>query len=197
MKPSALALTVLLTTGIWAAAAAQDATTPGLREQAFKVGGRVSLDLSAGGYTVKGSNDDMIRVRWRTGDPNEMSRASADIAVQGTSATIRTRGPQNRFKVEIELPRRTDVQLSLSAGDLDMIGLEGNKDVSMWAGDLTIEVGEGTQYRQVDASVRFGEISPVPFGRSKGGIFRSFHWTGSGQYTINARLFAGDLKLVR
>jgi hypothetical protein len=126
-----------------------------------------------------------------------MASVVADIAVTGTSAMVRTRGPRDKFSVEIDVPQRTDLYVSLSAGDLDVLGIEGNKDVSMWAGDMTIEVGDGKQYRQVDASVRFGEITPRPFGRSKGGILRSFHWSGSGKYSISAKLFAGDLKLVQ
>jgi hypothetical protein len=67
----------------------------------------------------------------------------------------------------------------------------------MWAGDVTMELGDAELYRRVDASVRAGEISAQPFGRSTGGLFRSVRWDGKGKYTINASLFAGDLKLVR
>ena len=197
MKAPTLALTALLATAAWASVPAQGTAVPGLREQAFKPGGRVSLDLSAGDYLVRGASDEMIRVRWKTRDPNDMAQASAEIAVGGQDATVRVRGPKHNFNVEIDVPRRTDLVLNLSAGDLDVLGIEGNKDVSMWAGDLTIEVGDGSQYRLVDASVRLGDLAARPFGRSTGGILRSVHWTGTGKYTINAKLFAGDLKLVK
>src|SRR5687768_845515 len=38
------------------------------------------------------------------------------------------------------------------------------------------------------ATVRAGEISARAFGRSTGGLFRSFRWDGSGKYTIDADL---------
>ena len=175
----------------------QDAATRDQVERAFKPGGSIAMDLSAGGYVIKGTAQEAIRVRWRTDDPGQSARVQAEVAVDGSNATIRTRGPKNHFRVEIEVPQRTNLDVSLSAGDLDVLGVEGNKQLSMWAGDVTLEVGASDLYKRVDASVRFGELTLSPFGANKGGILRSFHWNGTGKYTISAKLFAGDLKFVR
>jgi hypothetical protein len=166
-------------------------------ERPFKAGGSIGFDLSAGAYTIRGSAEDRISVRWEVRDPDDRARVRTDIAVQGASATIRTRGPKNNFRVDIDVPSRCDLDLTLSAGDLRVRGIEGNKSLSMWAGDVTIEVGRAEQYRVVDVSVRAGDLTVEPFNRNTGGLFRSFHWTGSGKYAIHAKLFAGDLKLVR
>jgi hypothetical protein len=122
-------------------------------------------------------------------------RVSADVS--GKTATVRTGGPRNGFRVEIEIPERSNVHLDLSAGELRMRGVEGSKDISMWAGEASIEVGDPTRYRRVDATVRFGEIGARPFNVNKGGIFRSFHWNGKGEYTLRARIFAGELQLIQ
>lgn len=165
-------------------------------EKAFPAGGRVDLDLSAGGYVVRGTTDDVIRVRWRT--PEAASQGRAEIDIQGAKATVKTHGPKDRFQVEIDLPARTDINLNLSAGDLRVRGLEGSKNVSVWAGDVLLEVGNPDQYRKVEASVRLGDLTMTPFGLGNtGGIFRKRSWSGSGQHSIKATLFAGDLKLVR
>lgn len=132
-----------------------------------------------------------------TRDASDLSRAHAEISVSGTSAAVRVRGPKNNFRVTIDVPARTDLTMDVSAGDLKVSGIEGNKVLDMWAGDVTIAVGDPAQYRRVDASVRFGEITSRPFSASKGGIFRSFSWDGSDPYTLRATLFAGDLKLHR
>ena len=163
-------------------------------EKAFAKGGRVHLDLSAGDYTIRGSAIDAVRVRWETRNGES---ARADVTVTGINAAVRTRGPKNNFRVTVDVPRRADLDIELSAGDLKVRGIEGNKALSMWAGDVTIEVGEVNLYRRVDATVRAGELSAAPFGRDTGGLFRSLHWKGSGPYTIDARLTAGDLKLVK
>lgn len=192
-----VAFVALLAAGLQLTGAAQE-TTPGNEVQkAFVKGGRVYLHLSAGDYTIRGGAADTVRVHWKTRDPRDMDSAGADVSISGVNATIRTRGPKNNFKVTIDLPQRADLDIELSAGDLKVGGIEGNKTLSMWAGDVTIEVGDADLYKQVDATVRAGEISAHPFGRTTGGLFRSLHWKGAGKYTLHARLTAGDLKLVR
>jgi hypothetical protein len=163
----------------------------------FAPAGAIHLDLSAGDYTIKGTDEGSIRVAWTTRRDRDSSRVWADIQVRGTNATVRTRGAGNGVRVQIDVPRRSDLDITLTAGDLTIRGIEGNKRLSMWAGDVTMELGDAELYRRVDASVRAGEISAQPFGRSTGGLFRSVRWDGKGKYTINASLFAGDLKLVR
>ncbi|CAN5507838.1 hypothetical protein BH23ACI1_BH23ACI1_21430 [soil metagenome] len=167
-------------------------------EKAFRAGGSVRLDLSAGEYVIRGTPDDTIRLRWHTRTSEDAARVQADVVVDGQSASVRTGGPKDGFSVEIDLPSRTNINLSLSAGDLKVRGLQGNKDISVWAGDVLLEVGSPDQYRKVDASVRLGDLTMQPFGLDNtGGVFRSRSWSGSGEYTIKAALFAGDLKLVR
>ena len=166
-------------------------------EKAFAKGGRIRLDLSAGDYTIRGQMIDAIRVRWETRDARDMRSVRTDVIISGAVATVRTDGPRNHFRVAIDVPQRVDLDVELSAGDLTVKGVEGNKTLSMWAGDVTIDVGDPGQYRRVDATVRAGEISASPFGRSTGGLFRSLHWKGPGSYILDAKLTAGDLKLVK
>jgi phage baseplate assembly protein gpV len=176
---------------------AQETKAPDSVEKAFAKGGRIALDLSAGAYRIRGRMIDSVRLRWQTRDPRDMSSVRADVTVSGATARIRTQGPKNNFRVEIDVPQRVDLDIELTAGDLTVNGVEGNKTLSMWAGDVTIEVGSTDLYRRVDATVRAGEISATPFGRTSGGLFRSLHWTGRGPYILDAKLTAGDLKLVR
>ena len=190
---SIAAWVMLATVGV---AAQRSSDPPDQVERAFPTGGSIALDLSAGAYTIRGTSENVIRVRWETRS-GDGAQVQADVAVQGGNATIRTRGPKNNFRVSIDVPRRSDLGLSLSAGDLSVRGVEGNKTLSMWAGDVTLEVGEPALYRHVEASVRIGELTLQPFSRNTGGLLRSFSWDGTGKYTVRAKLFVGDLKLVR
>ena len=81
----------------------------------------------------------------------------------------------------MDVPAVADIQLDLSAGELSFKGVEGNKSVSMWAGEVTMEVGDPQLYRRVDVTVRAGEIQASPFGGSRGGLMRSFRWNGEGR----------------
>jgi hypothetical protein len=169
-------------------------------ERPFAPAGTIRLDLSAGDYRLMRGDDNTIRVAWETRDVESLNATRVNVTVRGKDAAIRTSGARrfgnNHFRVEIELPRRSDLQLRMTAGDLSIAGIEGHKDVFLRAGDLTIEVADPAQYKQVNASVTAGDISARPFGFSTGGLFRSFASTGPGRYQLRARLWAGDLKLL-
>ncbi|MPY86972.1 MAG: hypothetical protein GEU99_03530 [Luteitalea sp.] len=164
-------------------------------ERPFAPGGRITMNLSAGDYTIEGSSDARIRLQWETRDPEDARDVKVQANVEGTDAQIKTDGPSNGFRVTIEIPARSDVSVRLSAGDLTLRDVEGHKDISAWAGDLKIGIGRAADYRRVDASVTAGDLQAAPFKVSKGGLFRSFTWEGSGRYDLRARLTAGDLTL--
>jgi len=168
----------------------------GFPDRAFTHGGSVRLNLAAAAYHLRGREDDRIQVRWSSSKPAMKDRLHADVEVKGARAVIWTIAPHNSgARFDIDLPSRCDLDVDLNAGDLEVRNIEGNKNVSMWAGDVTIDVGKAELYQRVEASVRFGDISAPPFNRSTGGIFRSLSWSGSGKYIVRAKLFAGDLKL--
>jgi hypothetical protein len=171
------------------------AVAPPVIERPFAQGGKLAMRLSAGEYTIENATDERIRLSWETRDPSAARRVQARVDVDGTSATIHTDGPSNGFVVSIAVPTKSDLVIRLSAGELTIRGIEGHKDVSAWAGELTIGVGPAANYRTVDASVLAGEIQAAPFNGSKGGVFRSFLWTGNGSYELRARLTAGEITL--
>ena len=166
-------------------------------ERQFVSGGTVRLDLSAGDYDIVASPDNRIRITL-TDRGRDNPDAYVDIEVKGSTASIETDGPMSDgLDVRIELPRLTNIVLKLSAGDLKVTGVEGSKDVSAGAGDVSIAVGPRDQYRHVNASIRIGDLNAEPFNVRKEGFFRSFEWTGKGKYDLRAHLTVGDLKLTQ
>jgi len=166
----------------------------GATEKAFAPGGRVRLDLSAGDYTIRAGRDDRIHVQWHAAF-SDAWRVAVDVRVTGSDAVVRTKGPRNNFRVVIELPSRTDLKVDLSAGELRVGGIAGNKDVGLWAGDILIDVGRADDYARVHASVTAGDINASPFGGHKEGLFRSFTWRGPGRYSLKVDLTAGNVTL--
>jgi hypothetical protein len=166
-------------------------------ERAFSAGGIVTLNLSSGDYTVRAGASDRIRVRWRAedrDDDEDMRKIQVVTDVFERVLTIRTKGPTNKARFTIEIPARSDIHLRVRAGDVRIEGIEGNKDVRMTAGDLHIDVEPG-MLRHVHASVAFGDLKASPLGIEKDGMRNTFDWFGTGQYTLDARLFAGDVHL--
>jgi hypothetical protein len=165
-------------------------------ERAFAPGGAIHMNLSAGGYRISGAKEDRIRVQWKVRNVEDLPRVRVQADVKGSVATLATDGVRNGFEAEIHVPTRSGLRVRLTAGDLTVEGIEGNKDIESHAGDLTIDVGRAEDYSRVDASLWAGDLEAPPFNVSKGGLFRSFDWKGSGAYTLHAHLKAGDLRLL-
>ena len=163
-------------------------------ERAFPAGGKIRMDLSAGEYRIEAGPDDKLRIDW-TSDERRRRRSSVRTEVRGNEATLITDGPSRRFRVRIEVPRRSDLNVRLTAGDLTLRGIEGDKDVELHAGELDIDVGRPEDYRRVEATVWAGEIHALPFNVTKEGLFRSFNRTGQGKYNFRAHLKAGELRM--
>jgi hypothetical protein len=166
-------------------------------ERAFFEGGIVTLNLSSGDYTVRAGASNRVRVRWRAEDPEDekdMRKIQVVSDVFERVATIRTKGPTSRTRFTIEVPARSDLHLRVHAGDIRIEGIEGNKDVRMSAGDLDIDVQPDT-LRYVHASVSIGDLTARSLGIEKDGFKNSLDWFGDGQYTLDARLFVGDVHL--
>jgi hypothetical protein len=189
------ALVAVLCLGMTSLAAAQSRPTDSL-ERSFAAGGRVRLDLSAGDYRVSGSPDDRVHVEWSIRDPSKMKRVHVDARVTGAEAVVRVEGPDNSdLRVHVRVPARSDLVVRMTAGDLKVEGIQGDKDVASHAGDLDIEMGPIADLRRVEAAVWAGDLQAAPLQISKGGLFRSFKWDGKGRYQVQAHLKAGDLKL--
>jgi hypothetical protein len=161
----------------------------------FAAGGNIRMHLGAGDYRLHGSKGDRIRVRWSVEDPEDARKVRVKIETNGALATLHASGPHSNFRMEIDVPSVSNLYVRLSAGDLRVAGIEGNKNLQIHAGDLRIDVGRPEQYNHVDASVQIGDISAEPFQVRKSGFWRSFKWTGSGKYRLHAHVGTGDIRL--
>jgi hypothetical protein len=174
----------------------RDARTSDSIERPFPQDGRIRMNLSAGEYHISGSPDRRIRLDWSVRDADQLAKVHARADVRERDANITTDGPNNKgLNVAIQVPQQADLYVRLTAGDLRIEGIRGNKDVELHAGDVRIDVGRAEDYHTVDASVWAGEIQAAPFEVFKGGLFRSFDWSGKGSYRLHAHLKAGDLRL--
>ena len=187
--PAAMFLAVLSVAPITLAAQ----TTGSPAEKDFVSGGRIKMTLESGDYKILASSDNRIHVRW-----NEASARGVQVKLttNGNSADVRVENtPDNNFHATIEVPALADLRIRLTAGDMSVTGIKGDKDIEIRAGDLSISVGNSSDWGDVDASVTAGDINASPFQASKGGLFRSFHWRGPGKYRLHVHLMAGDVNL--
>ena len=194
MKPTIAAALFLTTLSVSTTyLRAQGAGSPA--EKDFVSGGKVEMTLESGDYKIRASSDNRIHVRW-----NEASAKGVRVKLttNGKSADLRVEDtPHNNFHAIIEVPALTDVRIRLTAGDLSVSGVKGDKDIELNAGDLNISVGSSSDWGDVDASVTAGDIHAPAFQEARGGLFRSFKWKGPGKYILRVHLTAGDINLLK
>ena len=160
-------------------------------EKDFVSGGKVEMTLESGDYNIRASSDNRIHVRW-----NEASGARVKLTTNGKSADLRVENtPHNNFHATIEVPALTDLRIRLTAGDMSVTGIKGDKDIELNAGNVNISVGSSSDWGDVDASVTAGDIHAPAFQAAKGGLFRSLNWKGPGKYKLHVHLMAGDVNL--
>lgn len=151
------------------------------------------MTLRAGQIEVVGTSREGIRITC-----DILNRADASrVKISFAAGRIRVHGgPDNGVNYRIEVPEKTGVVIRATAGDMQVKGLVGDKDIELRAGNLTVDVGDPGLYRVAEGHVMAGNISARPFGSQKDGLFRSFRKdNSSGQYRLRAELMAGDLTL--
>lgn len=166
---------------------------PNQFEAAFSPGGRISLDLSAGGYYIRGTSENKIRVELDSGEARDVR---CHVNVDGTHAKVQLEGPSNNFHATIYIPQRSDLVVDQTIGDLMVSNVEGNKELGLNIGQLQVEVPVNAPLPNFDGSVIIGDISAHNWHVDKGGFFRGFISRSSGPYSIKAHVDIGDLEVI-
>ena len=165
-------------------------------EMDFPSGGNLTLHIRSADIHILGARDNKLTVHASGRDGASSTTIDARFQRSGNSGDLDVSGgPHNEVTIEVHVPENTNLWIRIPAGNVEVTGITGDKDVSLHAGNLEIAVGDPASYAHVEASVTSGDIEATPFGESHGGLFRSFEKSGSGKYKLVARLWAGDLIL--
>jgi hypothetical protein len=162
-------------------------------DKPFTAGGRVQIELASGGYVIRPAADNHVRI---TSDRN-IGDASVEVTAEGASARVESKNTPRNFRATIEVPAAADLVVNLTAGELVIEPIAGNKDINSNAGEIRVAVGNPDDYASVDATLKAGDIQADAFGGSKSGVMPHFTWSGPGKRTIHADLGAGKLVLHR
>jgi len=164
--------------------------------QQFAAGGQIHLDLSSGGYTIRGGDTDEIVISYHADSEDQLRGIKAGVHVTGSIARINISGtPHNNFRAEIEVPRQSALKVEMFAGEVVIDDVTGDKDVHLTSGRIEIRIPNPDEYGPREASVTAGSIEASAFNISKGGLFRSFEQSGRGKYRLRARVTTGEIDL--
>jgi hypothetical protein len=193
MKTAAvLSICLFLFVGAVEAQQPASATT----SQKFLSGGTIRLHLEAGGYTLSPSDSDTITVTCEHRSQEKLKQVRVTINAAGTTADVYVRNtPNNNFTAVIEIPRRSNVWARLTAGEITVGTIEGDKDIELNAGSLVVDIPKPQDYGVREASVTTGSISAPAFEENRDGLFRSFRQHGPGKYRLHVHVLAGEITL--
>ena len=162
----------------------------------FASGGQIDLHIRSAKIQIVGIDENRIGVRVGGEQGSNSTDMKARFGRSMNSCELQiTGGPHNELTITVQVPKNSNLFVRIFAGDVQVKGITGNKDIALHAGDLTIGVGDAADYAHVQASVTTGEIDAKPFGESHGGLFRSFEKSGNGKYKLVAHVDAGELTL--
>lgn len=165
-------------------------------EADFPSGGQLDLHIRSAEIHIVGSDENRVGVRVGGKQGSKSTDMRARFKRSDNSCELRvTGGPRNELTITVQVPKNSNLFVRIFAGDVEVRGIKGNKDIELEAGDLTIGVGNPADYAHVEASVTTGEIDAKPFGESHGGLFRSFEKSSGGKYKLFAHVGAGELTL--
>jgi hypothetical protein len=197
MTRIALALSVLTASACAGTAELATTCTSGLDTE-LQPGREIRMDLRSAEIHIVGANTSRLRVSCELQAPEKNDDVAISYKATGGGGELKIKGgPRNDTKFRIEVPHQTHLYVRSPAGELKVRGVTGNKDIGLRAGQLTIDVGNPSEYAHTDLAVRVGELSAPVYGvANKGGLFRSYRNSrANGKYRLNARLTIGELSL--
>src|SRR5579884_3656901 len=165
---------------------------PNRFEAPVSPGSKVALDLSAGGYQVRGTSEDKVRVQIDSGEADEVH---CHITPSGAKTKVELDGPNNNFHAIIYVPQRSDLEVNQTIGDLVISNVEGNKNLALGIGRMELQLPSATTH-SFDGTVLLGSLRADTWHVEKGGFFRGYQTRSSGAYAINAHVDIGDLEVV-
>lgn len=165
-------------------------------ETQFAPGGRMDLDVRSGEVRIAGTDSDKISIHYEGRNGSDTGDVDVHCKKIGRDAVLEVSGgPRNDFQIRIEIPRETALHVRMPFGDLAIESVHGSKNVEIYAGQLTMEIGDPNDYSRIAASVLTGEVNLAPLGISKGGLFRSYKKDGPGKYNLYAHVGSGEIDL--
>ena len=191
MNTFAIAFILTAPVVLWGQTARGSCSNP--FEVGLEAGRHLTMHLRAGDVEIAGTPKPGLRVTCRGDDAGD----AGNIKISFAASDLRTYGgPDRDIHFRIEVPDKTNLVVRLTAGNMTVTGITGDKDIELRAGNLTIGVTHPEEYRVADGSVLAGNLNATAFGISKDGLFRNFRKeNANGHYRLHVELLAGDLNL--
>ena len=155
----------------------------------------LAIELGSGDYQIVPSESDCIAVVYQENTQQQANKVEVQIASGHGQNTLKIGAPKSDFHAVIEVPRKTDLRVRMTAGDLHVGEVEGNKDIEMRTGNLELTSIRPEEYAKADFAVRVGDLNAPNLNAGRSGMLRSLQTRGPGKYKLHALVGVGGLTL--
>jgi hypothetical protein len=154
------------------------------------------IEARPAGVEIVGTDAEVVRVSCTA----ENSAMDVELRISGTPGygrlNVTSPVKNQNLKIRIEVPKKTNLRFHMGAGEVDVKDVVGDKDIDLYAGQITIASASSGSYKSVEASVDIGEVNASAYGVDKGGFFRTFRKTiADGEYRLRAHVMTGEIDL--
>ena len=160
----------------------------------------LTIDSRPAALEIAGTDKESIHVTCTADDSATAQRVRLRFSgtPDGGDLTVTGHyGKNNNLRIRVEVPRKLNLRVSMGAGEVKVEEIAGDKDIHLYAGQITISSSHAWDYRHIEASVVIGQVSATPFGVEKGGFFRTFsRQDDHGEYRLDAHVLTGQIDLV-
>jgi hypothetical protein len=159
----------------------------------------LAIESRPAGLEVVGTDQEMIHVTCTADDADSAPNIRLQFSGSATDGRLRINGAylkHGNLQIRIEVPRKVSLSIRMPAGEVKVEEIAGDKDIDLYAGQITISSAQEWNYRSVNASVTIGQVNAPVYGANKGGFFRSVtRRTGDGEYRLHAHVMTGEIDL--
>src|SRR5271156_753361 len=187
---------------VWSLAGSARADTPCAQtlDAPLRPRAVLRIDSRPAGLEIVGTDQAAIHVSCTLGDEGDAQRIRIRLKGNQDDETLTITGDLrkgNNVRVRIEVPRKTSLRVEMSAGEVKVEEIAGDKDIDLYAGRIAISSTRPWDYRSVDVWVSIGSVKAPVYGAEKGGFFRGItKETAGGEYSLHAHLIAGEIDLL-
>lgn len=155
----------------------------------------LTIDSRPAGIEVVGTDKEGITVTCTSSDADVARHVK--LRLLGAKLTVSSSIHNGNLQIRVEVPRKTNLRVTMPAGEVKVEDVAGDKDIELYAGQITISSTRDWDYRRIEASVDIGQVNASAYGVSKGGFFRSFSTKSpDGEYRLWAHVMTGEIDLV-
>jgi hypothetical protein len=160
----------------------------------------LTIDSRPAGIEIVGTDQERIHVSCTADDTDSASHIRLRFSGTPAHAKLTITGSyikHGNLQIRVEVPRKMNLGVQMPAGQVKVDEIIGDKDIELYAGQITISSAHEWDYRNVNASVGIGQVNAQAYGEDKGGFFRVFRKENAdGEYRLHAHVTTGQIDLL-